>query len=115
MLESKGLRINAGKTESMVCSKMDEPLIFTDCRRNILKQVETFKYLGSYVNAKGGCEEDVKHRFTVAWQKWKDLAGVVCDRIMPVWIRGKVYKTMIRPVLIKIYGAETWSLRRTEE
>jgi len=25
-----------------------------------------FKYLGSYVNAKGGCEEDVKHRITVA-------------------------------------------------
>ena len=78
VLESKDLRINAGKTESMVYSKMDEPLIITDCRSNILKHVETFKYLGSYVNAKGGCEDDVKHRITCQlhgsngriWQEW---------------------------------------------
>ena len=40
-LESKGLRINASKTEPMVRSKMDELLMITNCRGNILKQVET--------------------------------------------------------------------------
>jgi len=32
---------------------------------------------------------------------------------MPVWIKGKVYKTMIRPVMI--YGAGAWALRKKEE
>jgi len=32
---------------------------------------------------------------------------------MPVGVKGKVYKTMIRPVMI--YGAEAWSPRRKEE
>ena len=112
-LESKGLKINAGKTETMVCAKIDEPLVIRDSTGKSLKQVQTFKYLGSVVNATGGCEEDVKHRITAAWQKWKDLSGVVCDRKMPVWIKGKVYKTMIRPVMI--YGAEAWALRKKEE
>ena len=86
-----------------MCSRTDEQLKVTDNRGNNLKQVETFRYLGSIVNAKGGCEEDVKHRIKAAWQKWKELEGVVCDRKMPVRVKGKVYKTMIRPVLL--YGA----------
>jgi len=38
---------------------------------------------------------------------------VLCDRRMPVAVKGKVYRTMVRPVLI--YGSETWTLKRHEE
>jgi len=51
----------------------------TDNKGNILKQVETVKYLGSTVDVKGGCKEDVKNRIKAAWQKWKELSGVVRD------------------------------------
>ena len=43
------------------------------------------------MNAKGGCEQDVKNRIKAAWQQWKDLAGVLCDVNMS---KEKVYKTM---------------------
>jgi len=111
-LECEGLKVNANKTEIMACSKEDESVAITDSKGNILKQVENFKYLRSTVNAKGGCEQDVKNRIKTAWQKWKELSGVVCDRKMPVRGKGKVYNT-IRPVLI--YGAEAWLTRRKEE
>jgi hypothetical protein len=77
-LENKGLKIKTSKTETMVCSKTDEVLTIADCKGNKLKQVEIFKYLGSVINAKGGCEEDVRHRNNVASQKWKELTGVLC-------------------------------------
>jgi len=32
---------------------------------------------------------------------------------MPKYLKGKVYKTMIRPVLM--YGAEAWTVTRREE
>jgi len=67
-LESKGLKINAGKTENMVCTKDDETLTISDSKGNVLMQVETFKYLGSVINARGGCEEDAMHRIKAAWQ-----------------------------------------------
>ena len=40
---------------------------------------------------------------------------MLCDRRMPIAVKlkGKVYRTLIRPVLI--YGSEAWTLRRREE
>jgi len=64
----------------MVCAEDDETLIISDSNGNALMQIETFKYMGSVVNAKDGCEEDVMHIIKAAWQKWKELSGVVCDR-----------------------------------
>jgi len=38
---------------------------------------------------------------SAAWKKWRELSGVLCDQ------------RMVRPVMI--YGAEAWTLRRSEE
>ena len=75
--------------------------------------MENFRYLGSVIHAHGESEEDIKARIAAAWKKWKELSGVLCDRRMPTGVKGKVYRTMIRPVLI--YGSEAWTLRRREE
>ena len=61
-LETKGLKINSNKTETMVCSGVEESISIVDNKGNLLKQVETFRYLGSVINAKGGCEEEVRQR-----------------------------------------------------
>jgi len=58
---------------------------------------------------RGRCEE--QNQGSLA--KWKELSGVVCDWKMPVGVEGKVYKTIIR--LVIIYGAEAWSPRWKEE
>ena len=52
-------------------------------------------------------------RIAAAWKKWTELSGVLCDRRMPVAVKGKAYRTMVRPVLI--YGSETWTLKSREE
>src|SRR5688572_6520992 len=70
-LESKGLKININKTEAMVCSKTHEKRMVKDIAENVVKQTETFKYLGSAINAKRGCEQDVRSRIKTAGQKWR--------------------------------------------
>jgi len=79
-----------------------------------LKQVENFKYLGSVIHAQGGNEKDITARIAAAWKKWKKLSEVLCDRRMPVAVKGKVYRTMVRASMM-IYGSETWTLKRREE
>jgi len=69
--------------------------------------------LGSVIHAQGGSEEDIKARIAAAWKKWEELTGVLCDRRMPIAVKGKVYRTMITPLLI--YGSEAWTLRRRED
>ena len=43
----------------------------------------------------------------------KRCNGVLCDRRMPVKLKGKVYKTVVRPALL--YGADTWPTTRGQE
>ena len=44
---------------------------------------------------------------------WKKCSGVLCDRRMPVKLKGKVHKTVIRPAML--YGAETWATTKGQE
>jgi len=60
------------KTETMICAKTNETLMIRDRTGYLLKQTETFKYLGSVMNAKGGYEDDVENRIKAGWLKWID-------------------------------------------
>ena len=33
-------------------------------------------------------------------ENWKRVSGVLCDRIMNVNIKGKVYRILVRPALV---------------
>ena len=56
---------------------------------------------------------EISQRVSAAWRNWKSCSGVLCDRRMPVKLKGKVYKTVVRPALL--YGAETWATTRGQE
>jgi hypothetical protein len=64
--------------------KDHEPLLITDCKKKHIEASKDHKYLGSYVNAREGSEDDVKHRITAAWQIWEGFSRSVCGRKMPV-------------------------------
>ena len=61
----------------------------------------------------GGMTTDISHRVSAAWGNWKRCSGVLCDRRMQVKLKGKVYKTVVRPALL--YGAVTWATTRGQE
>ena len=52
-------------------------------------------------------------RVQSGWKNWKRVSGVLGDRKMNVNIKGKVYRTVVRPALV--YGAETWALKKAHE
>ncbi|KAM1018747.1 hypothetical protein ACFX2C_040336 [Malus domestica] len=50
-----------------------------------------------------------KHRIQAGWMKWKSASDVLCDRRMPLKLKGKFYRTAIRPAML--YGTECWAVK----
>jgi len=48
----------------------------------------------------------------VGWQRWKCALGVLCDKRMPVGLKDKVYRMVVRPAML--YGSKCWSIRKTQ-
>lgn len=111
-LESKGFRLSRTKTEYMRCSfsttRHEEEEVRLDGQ--VVPEKDTFRYLGSMLQKDGDIDEDVSHRIKTGWMKWRQASGVLCDRRVPQKLKGRFYRTAIRPAML--YGAECWPTKR---
>ena len=78
-----------------------------------LERVNTFKYLGATLAENGDLTAEMTHRIQTGWQNWKRVSGILCDRRISLRVKGKVYKTVVRPAMM--YGAETWAVKKAQE
>ena len=78
-----------------------------------LIKTTSFKYLGSWITSNSCTFEEVQARSRAAWMRWRELTGVMCDRRMPLRLKSKVYRTMIRPIIL--YSAECWPMTKKIE
>ncbi|KAK3572065.1 hypothetical protein QTP86_022295 [Hemibagrus guttatus] len=89
-LERRGMKVSRSKTEYM-CVNEREGSGTVRLQGEEVKKVQEFKYLGSTVQSNGECgKEKISAR-----------------------IKGKVYRTVVRPAML--YGLETVSLRKRQE
>ena len=65
------------------------------------------------VEEEGGIDSEVKSRIQSGWCRWKEAAGVLCDKRMPLRLKGKMYRSVVRPALL--YGAECWAVSKKQE
>ena len=77
-----------------------------------ITKVAKFKYLSSIIQQNGDIDEDISHRIRVGWQKWKLASGVLCDKRVPMGLKGKVHRMVVRPAVL--YGSECWPLKKTQ-
>ena len=48
----------------------------------------------------------------MAWAKWREVAGVMCDNKMPIKLKDNIYKTIVKPAMI--YGSECWAVKKND-
>ncbi|KAK3558090.1 hypothetical protein QTP86_009450 [Hemibagrus guttatus] len=111
-LERRGMKVSGSKTEYM-CVNEREGSGTVRLQGEEVKKVQEFKYLGSTVQGNGECGKEVKKRVQAGWNGWRKVSGVLCDRKISARIKGKVYRTVVRPAML--YGLETVSLRKRQE
>jgi hypothetical protein len=76
----------------------------------VLPKKDTFRYLGSLLQKNGDIDEDVSHRIKASWLKWRQASGILYDPRVPLKLKGKFYRIVIRPGML--YGAECWPTKR---
>ncbi|KAK3543017.1 hypothetical protein QTP70_008702 [Hemibagrus guttatus] len=111
-LERRGMKVSRSKTEYM-CVNEREGSGTVRLQGEEVKKVREFKYLGSTVQSNGECGKEVKKRVQAGWNGWRKVSGVLCDQKISARIKGKVYRTVVRPAML--YGLETVSLRKRQE
>ncbi|KAK3534872.1 hypothetical protein QTP86_032390, partial [Hemibagrus guttatus] len=111
-LERRGMKVSRSKTEYM-CVNEREGSGTVRLQGEEVKKVQEFKYLGSTVQSNGECGKEVKKRVQAGWNGWRKVSGILCDQKISARIKGKVYRTVVRPAML--YGLETVSLRKRQE
>ena len=64
-------------------------------------------------NSEGESTTDCKNRVRPAWNKWREITGVICDKKLPVNLKNKIDTTVITPAMT--YGAECWTMKKKDE
>ena len=99
-------KLSRTKTEYMMCdfsaTRHEGGDVSLDGQ--VVVQKDTFRYLGSVLQNDGDIDEDVRHKISAGWLKWRQASGILCDKRVAQKLKGKFYRTAIRPVML--YGAE---------
>ncbi|RZB84080.1 LINE-1 reverse transcriptase-like [Glycine soja] len=93
-LETHGFRLSRSKSEYM------------ECKFNKRRRV-------SNSEDDGEIEGDVNHRIQAGWMKWRKASGMLCDAKIPIKLKGKFYRTVVRPAIL--YGTECWAVKSQHE
>ncbi|KAL5184476.1 LINE-1 retrotransposable element ORF2 protein [Glycine soja] len=93
-LETHGFCLSRSKSEYM------------ECKFNKRRRV-------SNSEDDGEIEGDVNHRIQAGWMKWRKASGVLCDAKVPIKLKGKFYRTAVRPAIL--YGTECWAIKSQHE
>ena len=110
-LECRGMKVSRSKTEYMCMNGSGNGKICL--QKEELKKVNEFKYLGTTMVSNGEYSREVKNRVQEGWSSWRRVSAVICDRRVPAKVKGKVYKTVVRPPML--YGLEMAALTKKQE
>jgi len=85
----------------------DRKLITTGER---IEEVDEFCYLGNILDCEPGLERAARARVAAVGKKWREMASLITNRSIPFKIKGSVYESCVRSVML--FGGETWTLTR---
>ena len=99
-----GLKINKKKTELMRINTTANTPVTVDGEP--INEVESFVYLGSIIDEKGGTDKDLSARIGKARGAFVMLRNIWSSRKINTRTKLRIFKTNVKAVLL--YGCETW-------
>ena len=110
-LERRGLKVSRSKTEYLRVEGVHDGEELK-LQGEKVKRAKNFKYLDSTVSSDGRCEEEVRKRIQARWMSWRKVSEVLCDRKLSTKVKGKMYKSVVKPTML--YGMETVAVTKRQ-
>lgn len=104
--EAAGLKINFEKTEYMAIGDTDTGALLVD--REACEKVKVFKYLGSYLDATGSSEFDVRRKVEQARKATRMLHPVLWNTEISTENKRRIFTAIVESILT--YASETWTM-----
>ena len=98
-LERRGLKMSLSKTEYLRVGGVDDREELK-LQGEEVKRAKHFKYLVSTISSDGRCEEEVRRRIQAGWMSWRKVSEILCDRKLSAKVKGKMYKSVVRPTVL---------------
>jgi hypothetical protein len=109
--ERRGLTINVKKTQVMCVTKQGVvPTMSIRCGNTLLKQVNSFCYLGKHFYSDNDQTAEIKRRIGQAKRKFTDMKRILCTTRINLRLRLRVLQCYVWSVML--YGCETWTLKK---
>ena len=101
--KSIGLNIHAGRSKILTSERdtIERVTLYTP-----LEIVESFTYLGSIIDGKGGTEADVRKRIGKARTAFANLSNVWKASKISISTKIRLFNSNVKSVLL--YGCKTW-------
>ena len=77
--------------------------------------MEEFKYLGTTLTNQNSIQEEIKSRLKLGNAYYYSVQNLLSSSLLPKKLKIKIYRTIVLPVVLVLYGCETWSLTLREE
>uniref|UniRef100_A0A8D8TI87 Craniofacial development protein 2 n=1 Tax=Cacopsylla melanoneura TaxID=428564 RepID=A0A8D8TI87_9HEMI len=112
VFEKYKMKINMKKTEILVCAKEREE-VNIKINNEKIKQINTFKYLGSNITEDAKCTSDIKQRIALAKIAFNKKKTLLCSNNVSPSIRKQLIKSLVWSVAL--YGSESWTISERDK
>ena len=104
------MKINIKKTKVMKLGRQPSIIKIT-VGREILQQVEEFKYLGSILSSSWYSEKDIRVRIGMAKSAYNKL-----KKLLIGGLKLEVKKILVKTLVwsVAMYGSETWTIKKVD-
>ena len=92
----------------VVSKKKSNPECKLFSKKELIRQVQEFKYLGYTLTTDGKCRTEIKKRMAIAKASFQKMSTIVKNRNISFSTKLKVLKTYVWSILL--YGCETWTI-----
>jgi RNAse (barnase) inhibitor barstar len=108
-----GLQVNEEKTKYLIVSRREQVQNSLVVGGFTFERVSNFKYLGVDVNQQANSHEEIKRRITAGNKSYFALVPVFKSRLISKNTKIRLYKVLIRPIVLYACGA--WASTKSDE